>query len=69
LGNIFTTITVFGVSGNSSYCSDTDVKMNIGNTDEINKNYWLVLEVLNEKIVLHLVFLLQDFNTMFPVQE
>lgn len=60
---------LFSVTGNSSYYSDTDVKMNIENTNEINKNYWLVLQVLNEKIVLHLVFSLQDFNTMFPVQE
>lgn len=63
------TIILFGVTGNSSCCSDTDVKMNTGNTTETNKNDWLVLQVLNEKIVLHSVFSLQDSNMIFPVQE
>lgn len=43
--------------------------MNTGNTTETNKNDWLVLQVLNEKIVLHSVFSLQDSNMIFPVQE
>lgn len=33
--NSFTTIILFGITGNSSYCSDTDVDMNIGNTNEV----------------------------------
>lgn len=32
----------YPITGDSNYCSDTDVKMNVGNTNEI-KNYWLVL--------------------------
>lgn len=66
VGNFFI---LFGVTGNSSCCNDTDVKVNIGNTAETNKNDWLVLQVLNEKIVLHSVFSLQDSNMIFPVQE
>lgn len=38
--------------------------MSIGHINEISKNCWPVLQVLNEEIVLHLVFSWQD--SIFP---